>query len=104
MFLDRTKNIGGKGKYALIKLREIDGPWDTPEALANAILKNPNCVDYGYAGADSEFFVIRLKDKHAAKALDAYAESIAEDDPEFSDEVTGLAVRASIRPSKKSPD
>jgi len=73
MRLDRNLNKDGKGKYALIKLRAIPGNPSTPEELAAAILAHPECVDWGERHSDSEFFVLRLKDKYAAPALLAYS-------------------------------
>ena len=69
MKLDRNTNPTGKGKYAIIKMREIPGDPRTPEDLAEAIKVNPQCVDFGEEGTDSEFFVIRLKDLYAEHAL-----------------------------------
>ncbi len=43
MKLDRNEGATGKGKYALIKLREIPGNPRTPEDMAAAILDHPEC-------------------------------------------------------------
>lgn len=104
MKLDRTDNKDGKGKYALIKMREIPGNPRTAEELAAAILENPQCVDWGARESDSEFFLLRLKDLNAAPALFAYAESAADTDPEWSTQVYGLAKRAERHTGKKQPD
>jgi hypothetical protein len=105
MNLDRNKNVSGKGKYALVKLRAIGKmDWRSPADLAVAILANPDCVDYGFAHHDSEFFVIRLKDKHAAAALNAYADSMEAEDKEFALCVREMAQRAENHPNKKKPD
>lgn len=68
MKLDRNLNPSGMGKYALIKLR-IDQP--------SAAIGNPprmtiaaDAVDFGNT-KETDFFVIRLKDKYAAPALAA---------------------------------
>jgi hypothetical protein len=63
MEMDRNVNTDGKGKYALILLRKIFGNWGSPSVLADAIKKDPELVDYGIAGGEDEFFVIRLNDK-----------------------------------------
>jgi hypothetical protein len=87
MKLDRNINPDGKGKYALIKLRE-----------------KPFVVDFGDT-PDSDFFVIRLKDKYAAPALLAYSLAAREDgDIEWADEVFRLAEKAANHPGKRKPD
>jgi len=84
--LDRNVNTTGLGKYALINLRT-------------------NSVEWGRAGEPDEFFVIKLRDRHARAALLAYAESMSSADPEFADEVHNLADRASmLNPFCKEPD
>lgn len=104
MLMDRNTNTGGKGKYALILLRSLPGDPRTPEELAAAILANPEAVDFGIRGSDSEFFVIRLKDKYAPKALEAYADAAEEDDQDWSLQVRGMAGRAARHPGRKRPD
>lgn len=108
MILDRDENNTGKGKYALIKLREIDissAPFGSRmPAFINAIRDNPSVLDFGLEGSDSEFFVIRLKDKYAAPALEAYAEAAMKDDPAWGMSVYSLAAKAKAHPGKKQPD
>lgn len=84
MKLDRNINADGKGKYALINLRTNKIEWGDSE--------------------DDEFFVIKLKDKHAAAALRAYAGSVYCDDEEFAKEIDELVERAYKHKFKKSPD
>lgn len=50
------------------------------------------------------FFVLKLKDKHAAAALRAYAGSVYCDDEEFAKEIDLLAEKAHKHPLKKAPD
>ena len=104
MKLDRNENATGKGKYALIKLRDLPGDPSTPEDLAAAILAHPDCVDWGVRNSDSEFFVIRLKDRNADQALHAYAASAQTNDPQWAMQVRALATRAENHPGKKQPD
>lgn len=104
MLLDRNDNPSGKGKYALIKLREIEGDPRTAEELAAAILKNPQCVDWGIRHSDSEFFVLRLKDENAPAALHAYALKAFEKDEEWGRQVLMMACRSERHPGKKAPD
>lgn len=84
--MDRNKNPNGKGKYALLNLRK-------------------NTIEWGCVGDEDEFFVVKLKDKHAKAALEAYAKSIVDEDQEFAGEVMELAMRAGAdSPYCKAPD
>ena len=86
MKLDRNENTSGRGKYALLNLRK-----DT--------------IEWGCTGEQDEFFVIKLKDKHARTALLAYSKSIETEDEEFSIEVAQLAARAGpLSKFCKAPD
>ena len=103
MQLDRNKNPDGVGKYALVLLRRAH-----PIPLASAeewnrkyYVVEESCMDFG---RENEFFVLRLKDKHAAAALFAYSESIAAEDPEFSMQVRDLAVKSEEHPNRHAPD
>lgn len=114
MKLDRNVNDDRRGKYALLKLRSLAdfterGPFGgalvKPIADAIATLEEAGVIDWGLHGTESEFFVIRLKDKNAAEALEGYANEAGKDDPEYADEVRGLADRAGPNsPFCKSPD
>jgi hypothetical protein len=86
MRLDRNVNPDGRGKYALINLRT-------------------NQVEWGDKAAD-EFFVLKLKDKYAMTALDAYAQAAELDgNTEWADEIRELAARAGpLHPHCKVPD
>ena len=54
---------------------------------------------------ENDFFVIKLKDKHAAAALLAYASSAqADGDLELSADVRRLAREAAAHPCQKRPD
>lgn len=85
MRLDRNCRKDHRGKYALLNLRT-------------------NLIEWGEVGSVNEFFVIKLKDKHAPAALRAYAKSIRRRDPEFAREVLELARRALEHPARKEPD
>jgi len=99
MKLDRNCTNPRRGKYALIKLR-VCQPADIGHGVVNISKK---AVDFGNT-LDTDFFVLRLKDKYAEAALKAYAESCKDEDPEFSKEVMGLAVIAANPPNKRRPD
>lgn len=106
MKLDRNINEGGKGKYALIKLRDVD--WELHEGkkvLARDVDLNPDCIDLGDSN-DSEFFVIRLKDKYAEPALRAYAKAVheAEGNTDWSREIKRLANKARLHENQQLPD
>lgn len=51
-------------------------------------------VEHGLPGTENEFFVLKLKDKYTQAALNAYAEAVGSDDPEYASEVQALADRA----------
>ena len=105
MKLDRNINPDGRGKYALVKLRtKIPDPEDAQQVqrAVNIMMKN-NVLDLGNT-PDTEFFVIRLKDKYAAPALHAYARAAQEDDLEYAAEISMLAVTAEHHPSQRRPD
>lgn len=94
MKLDRDINETGKGKYALINMRKIEGDPRTPQELAAAILAHPEAVEFGTVGTEGEFFVIKLKDAYAQDALHAYAVAASDDDNEYGLAVERLAMRA----------
>jgi len=110
MKLDRNVNDDKKGKYALILMRKLDLSLeeygrDYDRMFGFRSMEFPSeAIDFGEAGGDSEFFVVRLKDKYAAPALRAYAEAAESDDPEWATEVHELANRAALFPNKKRPD
>jgi hypothetical protein len=109
MKLDR--NINGRGKYAIVNLREIEriggvARGHNPDiAHALRILETNDLIEYGEVGTENEFFVIKLKDKNAAAGLAGYASKAQEDDPEYAYEVSELADRAGENhPNCKKPD
>jgi hypothetical protein len=112
MKLDRNINDNKLGKYALLKLRKLDefrnGTFqELAPKIAEAIrtLDKAGILDWGQAGTEAEFFVMRLKDKHARLALHAYAESANADDPEYAGEIGEMASRAGVHsPWCKAPD
>jgi hypothetical protein len=86
MKMDRNINPDGRGKYAVLNLRT-------------------NRIEWGCVGDEDEFFLIKLKDRNAKAALLAYADAIAERDPEFAAEVRQIAQRAGPdSPFCKDPD
>lgn len=114
MKLDRNIDGNqGRGKYALLLLRKLklydDGKTFgglTPK-IADAIktLEDAGIIDWGTANTESEFFVIRLKDRYAHHALRAYALAAAIKDMDWSEEVHRLADRAGhLSPFWKNPD
>lgn len=105
MKLDRNINPSGKGKYALINLRKIPGDPRTPQDLAAAILANPECVEFGQVGTESEFWLLKLKDAYAIPALTGYAQAAQADDDEYAGQVAEMIGRAgSNSPFCKKPD
>ncbi len=112
MKLDRNINSDGMGKYALVKLRVLrdirdhhngEMPHEISEALS--LLESAGAVDIGNVGSESEFMVIKLKDKYARVALVAYSEAALLDDPEYATEIAEMAERSGpASPWCKKPD
>jgi hypothetical protein len=109
MKLDRNINSDGMGKYALIKLRNYparlnaQGRARVDDALS--ILQDFKMLDFGNVGSESEFMVIKLKDKYARVALVAYSEAALLDDPEYATEIAEMAERSGpASPWCKKPD
>lgn len=98
MKLDRNITTPRRGKYALIKLRV-----DQPVHANGMAMVNSDAVDYGDT-SDTDFFVIRLKDRYAAPALRAYANAARNDDREYAKEIDLLADRADCHPNQRQPD
>ena len=95
MHLDRNTRNDGGGKYLVINLRKLGRLPNSPEEIAEAIYNNPDCIDAGQeVGGENESFVIKLKDKFAQAALDAYANEAGKVDPEYATEIRKLAGRA----------
>jgi hypothetical protein len=128
MKLDRNVNGTGRGKYGLIKQRRLEeiteayeqalrdggspgggqGAVELSEEVARAIntLERAGVLDWGPAGTESEFFVIKLRDEYARDALSAYATAARVDDPEYAAQVYyRLACKAGPNsPFCKKPD
>jgi len=89
-------------KYALVRLQKIESPADR---VAVETLALGGTVEFGQPGDENEFFVIKLKDKYAPRALDAYAQAAMVDgQTEYAQEVMALARRAAFHPKSKRPD
>lgn len=106
MKLDRNIYPLGGGKYALLLMRKLREP--NPEhglEIRNAIdvLIKHGVLDFGDT-PDTDFFVIRLKDKYASSALYAYAKEAMDDDPEYAGEIQMLASIADHHDNKQQPD
>ncbi len=103
MKLDRNINPDGKGKYALVKLRVagVGGVVKLDDGTECGVIPLA-AIDYGDT-PETEFFVIRLKDKYAASALLQYAKDAGLDDPEYASEIMRLAEK-SLRMEARRPD
>lgn len=109
MKLDRNiPGNAGKGKYALLLLRNIpsldqQGYGAVQSALDT--LEQNGVLDWGYTNTPDEFFLIRLRDRNARAALLAYAAEANRTDPEWSAEVAAMSLRAGdLSPHCKTPD
>lgn len=111
MKLDRNVNADGLGKYGLIKNRRLAelrvvnfGQLEDELSHAIHVLEKHGVIDWGTT-PETEFFVMRLKDKYAGGALQVYANAALEDDPEYARDVFELAWRAGAGSSfVKRPD
>lgn len=91
MKMDRDVNTDGTGKYALIKLRNMPTGDDVLARQANAevhaaleVLNGHGMLDWGNVHSESEFFVMRLKDKFSYRGLLGYMKAIElESEPDF---------------------
>ncbi len=112
MKLDRNINDDGMGKYAILNLRKLgDFRSGTFQKLAPRItaaidtLERAGILDWGRVGTESEFFLIKLKDRYANAALTAYAGAALGDDPEYAMEIIEMAARSGpFHPLCKKPD
>jgi hypothetical protein len=108
MKLDRNINPDGRGKYALVLLRNVnampEGEQKNEVLRCLDILSEHDVVDLGDENTDGEFFVLRLRDVGAPIALGAYASCFRQTDPEWAAEVSRLAEKAYAHPNKKQPD
>jgi len=101
MKLDRNINPNGMGKYALLRIRNIEqfrqgetfGNIDPEIEKALALLEKLGIIDWGDE-PQAEFFVIRLKDKYAYDALTAYWQTAQADDPEYAADIAEMAGRS----------
>lgn len=106
MKMDRNINADGMGKYALLSLRKLRaGRLRNLEDIGAAAYMNTDAIETGGIGTEGEFFVIKLRDRHARVALLAYADAAAASDPEWASEVREMADRAGeCSPFCKTPD
>lgn len=109
MKLDRNITTPRRGKYAIVKLRNINQPIhgvDVSKLEINTaleVLEKAGILDYGNT-IDTDFFLIRLKDKYAFEALKAYAIAAASDDIEYANQIFELSEIAMNHTSKRKPD
>lgn len=112
MKLDRNipRNLG-RGKYALVLRRRLaelidegNGPLIARANAALDTLGELGMLDYGDK-PQTEFFVMRVKDKYAGDGLAGYAMAAILDDPEYAEEIMEMAGRAGHNsPHCKAPD
>lgn len=95
-FLVHNRRVAIAGKLDKKIKQQITEALDT--------LRLHNVIEEGLAGKPDEFFVIKLRDKFAPAALEAYAKMASEHDAEFAEEVLALAERARVHPLSKFPD
>lgn len=106
MKLDRNIDGGHGNKYGLVKKRGLEELRKRSRNIGDAIdlLVRAGVIDWGDT-PETEFFLIRLKDKYAASGLAGYAEAARDDDPEYAYEIVEMAGRAGpANPHCKRPD
>jgi len=110
MRLVRNTTESGRGKYMLVLTRKLDAhnskePYPNRVSDAIDVLTEAGILDDPYPETEGEFFVLRLRDRHAQAALHAYANSVGATDAQFAAEVRELADRAGpSSPWCKEPD
>lgn len=130
MRLDRNDvekyGLKTSGKYALVKMRRLKqlaeqtpDSWFRTAKAALAMLEEIGVIEYGDKGTKGEFFVLKLRDRCAAAALNAYASEcmwhpVGQDNDgrahtasmtEYARDVRELASRAGhLSPFCKEPD
>lgn len=114
MKMDRDVNADGTGKYALVNMREIKriggvkGHHNPDIAAALHTLELNGLIDYGQVGTESEFFVMKLKDKFSYRGLLGYMKGVElepEPDYEYAKAILDMAGRAGpYSPFCKLPD
>ena len=77
MKLDRNVNKDGKGKYAVVRLREIEKGTEAYALLQR--LHELGHLDWGRVGDPDEFFVIKLRDKYSSAAIQGYSDAVMTD-------------------------
>ncbi len=115
MKLDRNVNRDGKGKYALVRLRDIEIGSEAMALLHR--LEDLGHLDWGCVGHADEFFVVKLRDKFAPGAIKGYADAVmeaqrkeldpakAKDLAQWGIQVIGMSQRAGdLSPYCKEPD
>ena len=125
MKLDRNLNGDGRGKYGLVNTRKyleflraveqggepaaVEGA--ATVSMAMCVLEEAGVIEWGKAGTEEEFFVIKLKDRFSRPALESYAQAAANFPGadagllEYAGDVTQLAARAGKNhPACKTPD
>jgi hypothetical protein len=103
MKLDRNLNADGRGKYGLVLNRELaslsenfSNPVKGMIEEAVTLLTDHGIIDWGDT-ADTEFFVMRLRDRYADNGLHGYAAAAREDGNEgYAEEIEALADRAGL--------
>ena len=111
MRLVRNTTNDGRCKYALVRLDKIRAFPQTSQRtpdIENAlgVLEMYGVLEYAGKNDSEECFVIKLKDRHAAPALNAYADDVLlyGEDAVYEGEVRELARKAAQRKDKKQPD
>jgi hypothetical protein len=94
MKLDRNTNPGRIGKYAIVKMRDLDYGEISAKSKLGTFTFPFNAVEFGVRPSES-FFVLKGKDRFAHAALKAYRNEVLN---EIFDLETALNARAVNEP------
>lgn len=108
MKLMRNVTPNGQCKYAAVRMDKLQAlSDDSKEKAVRALLQLSalGLLENPVPGEQEEFFLIKLKDRHSRRALEAYASSALTTDAELASEVMALSKRAGdLSPFCKEPD
>lgn len=100
MKLDRNKNPDGRGKYALIHLRELtkaeSAELHDPKKNLGDVKIPGSTIQTGAESPGDMFFVLKYKDKFAAAALRGYQKAINEEIFALTEEVQTPEIKGLI--------